>query len=141
MYPTPRSAGYTSIPISPLKDLNAAATSAGIILTPSTRNLKSAANPIPENTVDALEPPSSPARRTSAQAVPSGYSSVACSFTINALRKGTINRTPRIPPQSAIRVISRRLGISHRPSSAQRNSAGIVKIAPAASDSPAEPIV
>ena len=49
--------------------------------------------------------------------------------------------TPKTPPQSAISVISTRLGIEQRPSSAQRNSAGIVKIAPAASDSPAEPMV
>ena len=35
-------------------------------------NLKIAAIPIPENTVAAFAPPSSPARRTSAQAVPSG---------------------------------------------------------------------
>ena len=49
--------------------------------------------------------------------------------------------TPRTPPQSAIRVISTRLGLSQRPSSAHKKRAGIVKIAPAASDSPAEPIV
>ena len=49
--------------------------------------------------------------------------------------------TPRIPPQSAIRVISTMPGLLVSPSSAQRNSAGMVKIAPAARDSPAEPIV
>ena len=55
-----------------LKDVNAAETSAGITFRPSTTNLNTAASPIPENTVDALAPPSSPARSTSAQAVPSG---------------------------------------------------------------------
>ena len=72
IYPTPRSAGYTSIPISPLKDVNAAETSAGITFRPSTTNLNTAASPIPENTVEAFDPPSSPARSTSAHAVPSG---------------------------------------------------------------------
>ena len=43
-----------------------------ITLIPSTRNLKRAARPIPINTDFALVPPSSPARSTSAHAVPSG---------------------------------------------------------------------
>ena len=46
--------------------------SLGTALSPSIINLKIAAKPIPANTVDALAPPSSPARSTSAQAVPSG---------------------------------------------------------------------
>ena len=129
------------MPRAPLKELKATAMSAGIIFRPSTMNLKMAARPMPENTVEAFAPPSSPASRTSAQAVPSGYSRVACSLTIRALRRGTMNRTPRMPPHRAIRVISRMLGLSHRPSFAHRNSAGMVKMAPAARLSPAEPMV
>ena len=52
-----------------------------------------------------------------------------------------MKQTPRIPPNNAIRKIVRILGKSIFPSSAQRNNAGSVKIAPAATDSPAEPIV
>ena len=52
-----------------------------------------------------------------------------------------MKQTPRRPPNSAMKKIVRRLGYSIFPSSAQRNSAGSVKIAPAARDSPAEPIV
>ena len=52
-----------------------------------------------------------------------------------------MNITPRIPPQSAMTVISIRPGFSPLPSAAHRNRAGRVKIAPAARDSPAEPIV
>ena len=113
----------------------------GTSLIPSTINLKAAPSPIPANTVEAFAPPSSPARRTSAHAIPSGYGSTPCSSTIRALRRGTMKSTPRKPPNKAINVISRKPGISILPSSAQRNSAGIVKIAPAARDSPAEPIV
>ena len=129
------------MPIAPLKDWKARAMSAGMTFRPSTMNLNTAARPMPEKTVEAFAPPSSPARRTSAQAVPSGYSRVACSLTISALRRGTMNSTPRIPPHRAIRVISRMLGLLHRPSFAHRNSAGIVKMAPAARLSPAEPMV
>ena len=52
-----------------------------------------------------------------------------------------MKHTPRIPPNSAMRKIVRILGNSIFPSSAHKNNAGRVKIAPAASDSPAEPIV
>lgn len=52
-----------------------------------------------------------------------------------------MKRTPRTAPQTVMREIVRRLGSPISPSFAQRNSAGIVKIAPAATDSPAEPIV
>ena len=102
-----------------------------------------AAIPSPENTTDAFEPPSSPARSTSAQAVPSGYGSTPCSSTINALRSGIMNKTPNVPPTSAIRKISKSPGASipSTPSAAHKNNAGNVKIAPAATDSPAEPIV
>ena len=60
---------------------------------------------------------------------------------MSAFLSGTIKNTPSKPPMRAIRVISIREGFSITPSLAQRNSAGSVKIAPAAKDSPAEPIV
>ena len=96
---------------------------------------------MPANTVFALAPPSSPAKSTSAQAVPSGYGSTPCSFTISALRSGIINSTPRTPPTRAINEIVSKFGASVFPSFAHKNKAGSVKIAPAAKDSPAEPIV
>ncbi len=108
---------------------------------PSAINLYTAETNRPKNTVEALAPPSSPAINTSAHALPSGYGSVPCSCTINAVRSGIINRMPITPPTNAIRAISIREGVEVPPSSAHINNAGSVKIAPAASDSPAEPIV
>ena len=52
-----------------------------------------------------------------------------------------MKQTPRTPPNRAIRKIVRMLGKAIFPSSAHRNRAGMVKIAPAATDSPAEPMV
>ena len=52
-----------------------------------------------------------------------------------------MNNTPSRPPIKAIIVISIILGLSIFPSAAHKNKAGRVKIAPAAKDSPAEPIV
>ena len=52
-----------------------------------------------------------------------------------------MKRTPRRPPHKAIIVISIRLGSPITSSFAHKNNAGKVKIAPAASDSPADPIV
>ena len=52
-----------------------------------------------------------------------------------------MKHTPSVPPNRAIRAMERMLGKAIFPSSAQRNNAGSVKIAPAATDSPAEPIV
>ena len=49
--------------------------------------------------------------------------------------------TPSTPPHRAIRPISTREGTLQRPSSAHMNRAGRVKMAPAATDSPAEPMV
>ena len=49
--------------------------------------------------------------------------------------------TPRMPPTKAISEMDKRLGGSLFPSLAHKKSAGSVKIAPAARDSPAEPIV
>ena len=60
---------------------------------------------------------------------------------MSALRSGIMNRIPRIPPTihtSAIRAI---LGLEVLPSLAHMKMAGRVKIAPAATDSPAEPMV
>ena len=52
-----------------------------------------------------------------------------------------MKNTPRSPPTRAITVIEISEGLSITPSFAHMKSAGIVKIAPAASDSPAEPMV
>ena len=52
-----------------------------------------------------------------------------------------MNNTPRIPPKSEIREMEIRLGTPVTPSFAHKKRAGIVKIAPAASDSPADPMV
>ena len=89
-----------------------------------------------------LSPPLSPARSTSAQAVPSGNGSTPCSSTIRAVRRGTIKRTPSRPPHTAIADISRKEGADTISlSAAHINRAGRVKMAPAASDSPADPMV
>ena len=56
--------------------------------------------PTPWNAVFANSPPLSPAMSTEAQAVPSGYCSVPCSFTMSDRRSGIIMRTPRMPPTS-----------------------------------------
>jgi len=104
-------------------------------------NLYAAAIPSPANTVEAFAPPSSPATNTSAQACPSGYGSVPCSCTINAFLSGTINKIPSAPPINAMIAISTKEGAAVPQSVAQRNNAGSVKIAPAATDSPAEPMV
>ena len=141
IYPTPRSAGYTSAENAVLRERIGAVTTPGTTFKPSVINLKTADNPIPANTVFALVPPSSPAKRTSAHAVPSGYGNTPCSLTIKALRSGIINSTPRTPPTKAISEIVSRFGASVFPSFAHKNKAGSVNIAPAARDSPAEPIV
>ena len=62
-------------------------------------------------------------------------------LTINALRSGIMNNTPRKPPINAISAISTKEGIAVPSSCAHINNAGSVNIAPAATDSPAEPIV
>ena len=54
----------------------------------------------------ANSPPFSPAFKTDAQAVPSGYGSVPCSFTINAFLNGIIINVPSNPPKMAsIRIV------------------------------------
>ena len=52
-----------------------------------------------------------------------------------------MNNTPRKPPINAISAISTKEGIAVPSSCAHINNAGSVNIAPAATDSPAEPIV
>ena len=100
-----------------------------------------AAKPKPLNTSLALDPPSSPANKTSAQAVPSGYGITPCSLTIKAFLNGTMNKTPSKPPIRVITPISINDGAGSFHSFIQINNAGIVKIAPDATDSPADPIV
>ena len=53
---------------------------------------------------ESLERASSPAFKTSAVAIPSGYLSFAS--TINARRRGTVKRTPINPPMAAILATS-----------------------------------
>ena len=80
--------------------------------------------------------PRSVARSTSAQAVPSGYGSSACASTISIRRSGTIAAMPSSAPRNASTTTCQYGGT--RP---QRNSAGIVKIVPVASDVEAEATV
>ena len=93
------------------------------------------------NTVAASAPPSSPATSTSAQAMPSGYGRFPCSLTIKALLSGTMKTIPSSPPLIHTSAIVRYPGGVPAPSAAHMNTAGRVKIAPAARDSPAEPMV
>lgn len=73
MNPTPKSAGKTSAPIAaPLYPLIVVSISLGNNFNPSAINLYNAPIPSPVKQALALSPPSSPARSTSAQAVPSG---------------------------------------------------------------------
>ena len=118
IYPTPISAGYTCTENNVFKELTGTITAPGITFIPSTIYLTRAAIPMPKKTVFAPLPPSSPASSTSAHAVPSGYGSTPCSFTINALRSGTIKSTPRTPPHKASAVMVNKSGVSAFPSSA-----------------------
>ena len=98
--------------------------------------------PSPEKTVFDFSPPSSPASKTSAHAVPSGKGSVPCSSTISAERSGTMKMRPSNAAQSEIIAMIQNDGFETASLSlAHMKSAGSVKIAPAASDSPAEPMV
>ena len=64
-----------------------------------------------------------------------------CSLTISAFLSGIMNTIPSKPPAIATHAITMYDGTVPMPSSAHMNTAGNVKIAPAASDSPAEPMV
>ena len=76
------------------------------------------------------------ARNTSAHAVPSGYGNSSADRTISRRRSGTMAAIPRNPPSSA------RIPTCHSGGAMpHRNSAGMVKIVPVASEELAEPIV
>src|ERR1700722_4983846 len=94
--------------------------------------------PSPQNTLPANDPPFSPATSTSAHAVPSGKGRLPCSLTISCRRKGIMNRTPSQPPIKARKKTRQYSLFSEKP---MKISAGKVKITPAATDSPAEPVV
>ena len=85
---------------------------------------------------DARDSSDAPALSTSAHAVPSGYFSTPCSFTINARRNGIIIRMPSSPPRIA--TIITRLSSRSKP---RIMMAGMVTPRPKAIDSPAEPAV
>ena len=76
------------------------------------------------------------ARSTSAQAVPSGYGSSSCAWTISSRRSGIMADRPRRPPRNASATTCRYGGAMP-----QRKSAGIVKMVPVASDVEAEATV
>src|ERR1700722_17135176 len=94
--------------------------------------------PRPQKTRLAKEPPRSPATSTSAQAVPSGKVRLPCSLTISWRRSGIMKRTPSHPPISARKKMRQYSVLSEKP---RKISAGMEKITPAATDSPAEPVV
>ncbi len=94
--------------------------------------------PSPQNTLLANEPPRSPATSTSAHAVPSGKIRFPCSLTMSWRRSGIMNSTPSHPPISARKKTRQYSVLSEKP---MKISAGKVKITPAATDSPAEPVV
>ena len=102
------------------------------------QNVYTPPSPSPQNTRPANDPPRSPATSTSAHAVPSGNVRLPCSFTISCRRSGIMNSTPSDPPSSARKKMRQYSVFSEKP---RKISAGIVKITPAATDSPAEPVV
>src|SRR5712692_2169771 len=102
------------------------------------RNVYTPPRPSPQNTRPANEPPRSPATRTSAHAVPSGNARLPCSLTMSCRRSGTMNSTPSHPPRRASGKIRQNVNSDPKP---RKISAGIVNMTPAASDSPAEPVV
>ena len=83
-------------------------------------------------------PVSCPASKTEAQAIPSGYFKLLWLETIKTCLIGIINRIPNSPPVNAIAVVSIMSNSCQMPI---KINAGIVKIIPAASDSPAEAAV
>src|SRR5271168_1311068 len=102
------------------------------------QNVYAPPRPSPQNTRPANDPPRSPETNTSAQAVPSGNDKLPCSLTISWRRSGTMNKTPSQPPSSARGKVRQNVNSEPKP---RKISAGIVNITPAASDSPAEPVV
>ena len=81
---------------------------------------------------------SCPASRTDAQASPSGYCKLSSFLTIKTCLIGIMNNIPSRPPVNAITVVR---NISNSCQTPIRISAGIVKIIPAARDSPADAAV
>ena len=77
-----------------------------------------------------------PALSTAAHAVPSGYLSTPCSFTMRARRSGIIIKMPSSPPIRA--TMSTRESSRSKP---RIKIAGIVTPTPNAIDSPADPAV
>src|SRR5277367_1416197 len=102
------------------------------------QNVYTPPSPRPQNTRPANDPPRSPATSTSAHAVPSGNVKLPCSFTINCRRSGIMNSTPSHPPISARKNMRQYSLLSENP---RKISAGMEKITPAATDSPADPVV
>src|SRR5271167_1833106 len=102
------------------------------------QNVYTPPSPSPQKTRPANDPPRSPATSTSAQAVPSGNVRFPCSLTISCRRRGIMNSTPSHPPSSASGKIRQKVNSDPNP---KKISAGIVNITPAASDSPADPVV
>ena len=104
--------------------------------TPCTANWKTNPMPSPTTSVPAVLPPFSPALSTSAHAVPSGYFSSPCLFTMNARRSGIIIRMPSSPPNTPT-VITLMTSMSNPITS----RAGITSPTPKAMLSPALPVV
>src|SRR5262249_35586977 len=102
------------------------------------RNVYRPPSPNPQNTRPANDPPRSPATSTSAQAVPSGNDRFPCSFTMSCRRIRPMNTPPSQPPSSASGKIRQNVKSELNP---RKISAGSVNMTPAASDSPADPVV
>ena len=103
-----------------------------------TNALKTPPMTAPSTTPAASDPFESPALRTDAQASPSGNFNSEFGLTTNTRRIGIMNKTPNNPPVKAISVVSNRSNSSQAPI---RSKAGMVKMIPAANDSPAEAAV
>ena len=82
------------------------------------------------------DPPLSPATKTSSHAIPSGYSNA--SSTMNTRRNAMVKIVPKTPPKIATQNTVTKFISSAKPIT---SNAGMVKIMPAASDSPADVIV
>ena len=137
MYPTASSAGAISSAtsafgstgkcIASVEGINTIAPMASFTIAPTAMPMKIHRPPVSAAVV---------ARRTSAHAVPSGYGSSPADRTMRSRRKGTIAAMPRNPPRRARTATCQSGGVIP-----QRNSAGMVKIVPVASDELAEPTV
>src|SRR6266545_1290200 len=97
------------------------------------KSVYTAPRPSPQNTRLAKEPPLSPAKSTSPQAVPSGYWRFPCSLTMSWRRNGIMKNTPSHPP-----IRARRKMRQYSRSKPRKIRAGKVKITPPATDSQAD---